>query len=79
MLAEGEREATLEKALSLLRYERDEGGTKDVAGRVWWISEVFGPDAAGGAQEVQRAKELLKRTKMLKPSESPSWSRAVRR
>ena len=71
MLAEGEREAALEKALSLLRYERDEGRTKDVAGRVWWISEVFGPDAAGGAEEVQRAKELLERTKMLQAFREP--------
>jgi len=71
MLAEGERETALEKALSLLRYERDEGRTKDVAGRVWWISEVFGPDAAGGAEEVQRAKDLLERTKMLQAFREP--------
>ena len=71
LLAEGEREAALEKALSVLRYERDEGTTKDVAGRVWWISEVFGVDAAGGPQEVERAKELLERLHLLQPFREP--------
>jgi class 3 adenylate cyclase/tetratricopeptide (TPR) repeat protein len=65
MLAEGEREAALERALSILRYERGEGSRKDVAARVWWISQVFGDEAAGGEEEVGRARELLERTQML--------------
>ncbi len=67
LLAEGEREAALERARSLLRYERDEGTAKDVAGRVWWIAEVFDADAAGGPQEVQRARELLERLHFHQP------------
>jgi thioredoxin-like negative regulator of GroEL len=67
LLAEGEREAALERALSILRYERGEGSSKDVAARVWWISQVFGVEAAGGEEEVERARELLERTQMLQP------------
>jgi hypothetical protein len=36
-----------------------------VAARVWWISQVFGDEAAGGEEEVGRARELLERTQML--------------
>ena len=66
-MAEGERDAALERALSILRYERGEGSSKDVAARVWWISQVFGVEAAGGEEEVERARELLERTQMLQP------------
>ena len=65
LLAEGERDAALERAHSILRYERGEGSSKDVAARVWWISQVFGVEAAGGEEEVERARELLERTQML--------------
>jgi tetratricopeptide (TPR) repeat protein len=67
LLGEGERDAALERALSILRYERDEGSEKDVAGRVWWISQVFGVEAAGAEREVERARELLERTGMRQP------------
>jgi tetratricopeptide (TPR) repeat protein len=67
LLAEGERDASLERALSILRHERGEGSSKDVAARVWWISQVFGVEAAGGEEEVERARELLERTQMLQP------------
>jgi tetratricopeptide (TPR) repeat protein len=64
LLAEGDRDAALERALSILRYERGEGSEKDVAARVWWISQVFGVEAAGGEEEVERARELLEGTGM---------------
>jgi class 3 adenylate cyclase/tetratricopeptide (TPR) repeat protein len=67
LLAEGERDAALERALSILRYERAEGSSKDAAARVWWIAQVFGVEAAGGEEEVERARELLERTQMLQP------------
>src|SRR6185369_10376240 len=54
-------------AIAILGYERDEGSNKDVATRVWWISQVFGAEAAGGEEEVERARELLERTQMLQP------------
>ena len=62
LLAEGERDEALEKALEILAYERKDGTEKDIAARVWWISEIFGPDAAGGAETVERARDLLERT-----------------
>jgi class 3 adenylate cyclase/tetratricopeptide (TPR) repeat protein len=71
LLAEGERGAALERALAIMRYERGEGSEKDVAGRVWWISEVFGADAAGGPDEVERARELLERLHMLQGFREP--------
>ena len=71
LLAEGERDAALERALVILRYERDEGSDKDVATRVWWISQVFGVEAAGGEAEVERARELLERTQMLQAFREP--------
>jgi class 3 adenylate cyclase/tetratricopeptide (TPR) repeat protein len=71
LLAEGEREAALERALAIVGYERGEGTEKDVAGRVWWISEVFGADAAGGPDEVERAGELLERLHMLQAFREP--------
>ena len=55
----------------ILRYERDEGSDKDVATRVWWISQVFGVEAAGGEEEVRRARELLERTQMLQAFREP--------
>ena len=71
LLAEGEREAALERAIAILRYERDEGSDKDVATRVWWISQVFGVEPAGGEEEVERARELLERTQMLQAFREP--------
>ena len=71
LLAEGERDAALERAIAILRYERDEGSDKDVATRVWWISQVFGVEAAGGEEEVERARELLERTQMLQAFREP--------
>src|SRR4029453_11056137 len=65
LLAEGERDAALERALSILRYERDEGSAKDIAARVWWISQGFGVEAGGPRGP--------------RPSGGPSWSRAARR
>jgi tetratricopeptide (TPR) repeat protein len=71
LLAEGDREAALEKALDILRYEAEEGSEKDAAARRWWISEVFGPDAAGGQREVDRARELLERLHFLQAFREP--------
>ena len=62
LLAEGDREGALEKALELLRLEREQESAKDVAARVWWIARVFGPDAVGGEEEMERARKLLEET-----------------
>jgi len=62
LLAEGDRDGALEKALELLRLERAEEPAKNVAARIWWIGRVFGPDAVGGEEEMERARGLLGET-----------------
>jgi class 3 adenylate cyclase/tetratricopeptide (TPR) repeat protein len=59
LLAKGESDGALERALELLRYERERSQPKDIAAQVWWIARVFGQEAAGGAEEVERARKLL--------------------
>jgi len=71
LLAEGDRDAALERALELLAEERARGTLKDVATRVVWIAELFGAEAAGGAVEVARARELLERTHALQAFREP--------
>jgi class 3 adenylate cyclase/tetratricopeptide (TPR) repeat protein len=62
LLAEGDRDGALEKALDLLRLEREQESAKDIAARAWWIGRVFGPDAVGGEEELERARTLLEET-----------------
>jgi ATP/maltotriose-dependent transcriptional regulator MalT len=62
LLAEGDRDGALEKALELLRLERAQEPAKNVAARIWWIGRVFGPDAVGGEEEMERARGLLGET-----------------
>jgi hypothetical protein len=77
LLAEGEREQALEKALEVLRREREDGSAKDLAARVWWVSEVFGADEAGGPEEVAHARELLERLHAVQALQAPSsWHAA---
>ena len=59
LLAEGEVDVALERALALLGHEREHSQAKDVASQVWWIAQVFGAEAAGGQEEVERARGLL--------------------
>ncbi|HJS26692.1 MAG TPA: adenylate/guanylate cyclase domain-containing protein [Actinomycetota bacterium] len=72
LLAEGERDGALEKALGILAFERKDGTDKDVAARVWWIAQIFGPDAAGGREEVERARDLLERTHSVQALREPT-------
>ncbi len=69
LLAEGDREAAQERAVSLLRRERELGHDKDAAMQAWWNERVFGPDAAGGEEEIERARRLLEET---------HWEQALR-
>lgn len=59
LLAEGDREGALAKALEVLEIVRANGWPKEVAERVWWIARVFGEEAAGGAEEAEGARKLL--------------------
>jgi tetratricopeptide (TPR) repeat protein len=71
LLAEGDREASLELARTLLEAYRAQRRPKDVAGFTWWVGAVFGADEAGGAAEVQRAKELLEATHWIQALHEP--------
>lgn len=59
LLAEGDREGSLERARRLLEHYRTEGWVTEIAAQVWWIAVVFGEEAAGGAEEVSGARKLL--------------------
>jgi tetratricopeptide (TPR) repeat protein len=59
LLADGDREGALATSLELLELARASGWAKDVAAQTWWIAQVFGEDAAGGAEEVEPARKLL--------------------
>ena len=69
LLAEGEQDAARERAVDLLRLYREQGRPKDIAGQAWWNGRVFGPDAAGGEEEMQRARKVL---------EELHWEQALR-
>jgi tetratricopeptide (TPR) repeat protein len=65
LLVEGDREGALEQAAEILRAQLEGGHGKDVAAQIWWIAELFGPEAAGGAGEVRRAREVIESTHYL--------------
>jgi tetratricopeptide (TPR) repeat protein len=58
-LAEGDRETALDKAVRALEQERVQAWPNQVAAQVWWIGRLFGPEPAGGEDEVERARLLL--------------------
>jgi hypothetical protein len=62
LLAEGDREGSLERARALRVRYRTHRRAKDIAALTWWIGAVFGAEAAGGGAEVERAKETLEAT-----------------
>jgi class 3 adenylate cyclase/tetratricopeptide (TPR) repeat protein len=59
LLAEGQRWEALERALEVLRAQRERGNPKDLAAQVWWVARVFGPETVGGAEEAAEARALL--------------------
>jgi tetratricopeptide (TPR) repeat protein len=69
LLAEGERDAARERAMDLLRLYEEQGRAKDLAQRRWWNGRVFRPEAAGGVEEMDRARQLL---------EDLHWEQALR-
>jgi tetratricopeptide (TPR) repeat protein len=66
-LAEGEVDMARELALEALAINRDGGQERGVAVSVWWIASLFGAEAAGGDEEVARARKIL---------EEAEWVRA---
>jgi class 3 adenylate cyclase/tetratricopeptide (TPR) repeat protein len=57
--AEGDRDAALERGRALLAVVSERERPKDRAALVWLVGRLFGSEAVGGAEEVERAHELL--------------------
>ncbi|MGH2674237.1 MAG: ATP-binding protein [Actinomycetota bacterium] len=57
--ASGQLEAARELALEALDVDRKLGHERAAAISVWWILCLFGPEAAGGDEEVARARKVL--------------------
>ncbi len=68
LLAEGDREAALERATAALQGVRARGRRREIAAQVWLIGRLFGAEAVGGEQELDRAREVL---------ESTHWQQAL--
>ncbi len=62
LLAEGDFEGALEHACRALEGVRKRGRSKEISAQVWMIASVFGPDAVGGPEAVEDARETLERT-----------------
>jgi class 3 adenylate cyclase/tetratricopeptide (TPR) repeat protein len=75
LLAEGDRDAALERSLQLLAAARERWPAKDVAAQVWWIACVFGSEAAGGKVEVAEARRFLEETRSLQALREPEFVR----
>ena len=65
--AEGQVDAARELALEAMAMNRSQGQERAVAISVWWIASLFGAEAAGGDEEVARARKIL---------EEAEWVRA---
>jgi tetratricopeptide (TPR) repeat protein len=62
LLAEGDRDGALEHARRALDDVRTRGRRREVAAQVWLVASLFGADAAGGAEEAERARRVLEET-----------------
>jgi tetratricopeptide (TPR) repeat protein len=58
-LAEGDRETARERAVALLEYHREGGRQNETATTTWWVGRLFGPDAVGGEEAMERARQTL--------------------
>lgn len=59
-LVEGDRETALIKSLAALEAESGHRGVPNArAGLIWWVGNVFDPEAAGGAEALEQARALL--------------------
>ncbi|MGH2530151.1 MAG: ATP-binding protein [Actinomycetota bacterium] len=59
LLAEDDREEALRMALSQLDVERRRGWANEIASITWFIGRLFGADAVGGEDELERARQTL--------------------
>ncbi|MBI2236968.1 MAG: AAA family ATPase [Actinobacteria bacterium] len=59
LLAEGDRDGAAELARLDVETGRRRGLENQLASSVWWTGSLFGPEAVGGGEEMQRAKKTL--------------------
>jgi tetratricopeptide (TPR) repeat protein len=65
LLAEGSTEEATALAVEVLAGERGRGWPNELAARIWWTGELFGAEAAGGAGEVEAARERLEEVRWI--------------
>ncbi len=58
-LAEGNRETARERAVELLEHHRSGGRRNELATTTWWVGRLFGPDAVGGEEALEQARQIL--------------------
>ena len=75
LLAEGERDGALEKAQEPWRSSARTARTRTSPPACGGLCGLFGPDAAGGPDEVERARDLLERTHSEQAIREPSLAR----
>jgi class 3 adenylate cyclase/tetratricopeptide (TPR) repeat protein len=68
-LAEGDEDAARRHAVDALEIERLRGREVSVAVATWWVGSLFGAEAAGGEDQVERAGKRI---------EAAGWVRAFR-
>lgn len=71
LLAEGSTEEATALAVEVLAGERARGWPNEVAARTWWTGELFGAEAAGGAGEVEAARERLEEVRWIQALREP--------
>jgi class 3 adenylate cyclase/tetratricopeptide (TPR) repeat protein len=58
-LAEGAEDRARQRATELLEFSQALGWPNLVASRVWWVGNIFDPEAAGGHEAVEHARKTL--------------------
>ena len=61
-LAEGDQEAARRLGLEAYDLEREKGPSTSLAISTWWTGQFFGPEAVGGEDALEEARQRLERT-----------------
>ena len=80
-LHEGNRtraEQLLPRLREINEEDRRRGWENPVASRIWWVATLFGPDAAGGDEVVEWARDRLERMHWLRALAEPQLILAAR-
>jgi tetratricopeptide (TPR) repeat protein len=70
-LVDGDTERALRRWLEILELERGRASPNVVAGVVWFIGRVFGPEHVGGPDALEDARSLLESVHWRYPLEHP--------